>query len=179
MPERKRTIKSMLPMRNGVSEEKRKGMIALLHQQLADHYALVTKTRFYHWNVEGPEFHDIHKLLDEHYEIIGEQVDQIAEQALKLGGQAPGTLAWFKEHSRLEEDKGETIPNTLDMIKNLVEAHESILECLYGDITTIDEEYKDAVTSNLLQEISDQHHKMAWTLRMIMQPTALESATAK
>lgn len=179
MPERKRTIKSMLPMRNGVSEANRKSIIALLHQQLADHYVLVTKTRFYHWNVEGPEFRGLHKLLDEHYAIIAEQVDLIAEQALKLGGQAPGTLEWFKAHSHLEEDKGETIPNTLAMIKNLVESHESILECLYGDITTIDEDYKDAVTSNLLQEISDQHHKMAWTLRMIMQPTELEAKTAK
>lgn len=178
MIERKKSVKTMLPMRNGVSEENRKKIIELLHKQLADHYVLVTKTRFYHWNVEGPEFHDLHELFDEHYALMAEQIDQIAEQALKLGGQAPGTLAWFKEHTRLSEDKGDTIPDTLSMVRNLLEAHESVMEYLYDDITAIDEDYKDAVTSNLLQEISDAHHKMAWMLRMIVQPTTLEAETA-
>lgn len=179
MIERKKSVKTMLSMRNGVSEENRKAVIALLHRQLADHYVLVAKTKFYHWNVEGPEFHDLHELFDEHYAIIEEQVDQLAEQALKLGGQAPGTLAWFLEHTRLTEDKGETIPDTLRMVKNLLDDHETIMENLYEDITATDEDYKDAVTSNLLQEISDAHHKMAWMLRMIMQPTTLEAETAK
>jgi hypothetical protein len=36
-------------------------------------------------------------------------VDELAEQSLKLGGQAAGTLAWFKAHTRLGEDEGESI----------------------------------------------------------------------
>lgn len=179
MTERKKTVKSMLPIKNGMSEDNRKAVSALLNQQLADHYVLVTKTKFYHWNVEGPEFHDLHEMLDQHYEIIAEQVDEIAEQSLKIGGQAAGTLAWFKQHSRLPEDSGETIPDTLSMIKNLLTDHESILENLHTDIKKTDDEYDDAVTSNLLQEISDEHAKMAWFLRMIIQPSTLEAAAAK
>lgn len=178
MSERKKTIHSMLPMRNGMKDSDRKAAIGILHKQLADHYTLVTKTKFYHWNVEGPEFHDLHELLDEHYEIISEQVDELAEQALKLGGQAPGTLDYFKRTSRLPEDNGESIPDTLAMIQNLLNDHESIMEKLHQDIDDLDEKYSDKVTSNKLQDISDQHHKMAWMLRMIIQPTTLESTTA-
>ncbi len=174
MSERKKTIHSMVAMKDGVSDTNRKAVIALLHQQLADHYILVTKTKFYHWNIEGPEFHDLHELLDAHYEIISEQVDEIAEQALKLGGQSPGTLAWFKGHSRLPEDEGETIPDSRQMISNLLTDHESIMEALHEDIDKIEEKHEDAVTSNLLQEISDEHHKMAWMLRMILQPSTLD-----
>lgn len=173
MAERKKTIHSMLSMRDGVDEAKRKGVIALLHLQLADHYLLVTKTKFYHWNIEGPEFHDLHELLDAHYEIISEQVDEIAEQNLKLGGQAPGTLAWFKAHTRLKEDEGDTIPDSRTMVSNLLADHERIMETLHSDIGDSDNKYDDAVTSNLLQEISDEHHKMAWMLRMILQPSSL------
>jgi starvation-inducible DNA-binding protein len=173
MAERKKTIHSMLPMRNGVSESNRKATIALLQQQLADHYVLVTKTKFYHWNIEGPEFHDLHELLDAHYEIISDQVDEIAEQNLKLGGQASGTLAWFKAHTRLPEDEGDSIPDTRTMVSNLLTDHEHILETLHSDIKDIDQKYDDAVTSNLLQDISDEHHKMAWMLRMILQPSSL------
>ncbi len=178
MAERKKTIRSMLPMRDGVTEENRKKVIERLHQQLADHYVLVTKTRFYHWNVEGPEFHDLHELLDAHYAIIAEQVDEIAEQALKSGGQAPGTLAYFAKHARLAEDGGDSIPDTLSMIKNLLNDHETIMEALHTDIKDIDEKFDDAVTSNLLQDISAEHHKMAWMLRMILQPTTLDAEAA-
>jgi len=178
MNERNKTIQSMLPIRNGMTDENRKSTIERLHQQLADHYVLVTKTKFYHWNVEGPEFHDIHELLDEHYEIIAEQVDAIAEQALKLGGQAPGTLAYFKAHSRIKEDENDSIPDTLAMIRNLLNDHESIITTLHTDINDLDEKFDDKVTSNKLQDISDQHQKMAWMLRMIVQPTTLESETA-
>jgi starvation-inducible DNA-binding protein len=174
MTERKRTIKSMIPMRDGVSEENRMAIIKLLNQQLADHYVLVTKTKFYHWNIEGPEFHDLHELLDEHYEIIAEMVDTIAEQALKIGGQAAGTLEWFKAHTRLGEDAGENIPDSRAMIHNLLNDHETVMTNLYADINKIDEDYKDAVTSNMLQDISDKHHKMAWMLRMTLQPSTLE-----
>src|SRR5438270_12149677 len=125
--ERQKTFTSLLSMRNGVSEKNRKASIALLNQQVADHYVLVTKTKFYHWNVEGPEFHDIHELLDEHYEILSDIVDELAEQCLKLGGQAAGTLHWFKEHARIPEDEGGTIPDTRSMIENLMNDHETIM----------------------------------------------------
>lgn len=179
MTERKRTLKTLLPMRNGMIEKNRKAVIALLNKQLADHYVLLTKTKFYHWNVEGPEFPDLHEMLDEHYTILAAQVDALAEQALKLGGQAAGTLAWFKENTRLSEDPGDTIPDTLAMLQNLLNDHETVMETLYADIKATDDEYGDAVTSNMLQEFSDQHHKMAWFLRMTIQPTTLESATAR
>jgi len=165
----------MLAMKDGNTDANRKAICQLLNLQLADHYLLVTRTKFYHWNVEGPEFHDIHELLDEQYEIIAEEVDEIAEQSLKLGGQAAGTLGWFLSHTRLTEEKGESIPDTRSMIQNLVECHEAIMATLHDDISTIEEKYDDKVTANKLQDISDQHHKMAWMLRMIIQPSTLES----
>jgi len=176
--ERTKTIKTMLPMRNGMSDVQRKGVVGILNQQVADHYALLTKTKFYHWNVEGPEFHDIHELLDEHYEVLSAIIDEVAEQCLKLGGQAAGTLHWFNDHQRLGEDPGEEIPDTRSMIENLLDGHETIIENLHADIKTTDEEFDDAVTSNLLQDVSAKHHKMAWMLRMILQKSMIDAYAA-
>lgn len=172
--ERQKTVSSVLPMRNGVSEKNRKAIIALLNAQVADHFVLTAKTKFYHWNVEGPEFHDIHELLDEHYELLSDITDELAEQCLKLGGQAAGTLHWFTGHTRLKEDPGEEIPDTRSMIQNLVDDHETIMEQLHQDIKRTDNDHDDAVTSNLLQDVSAKHHKMAWMLRMILQRTTLD-----
>jgi starvation-inducible DNA-binding protein len=176
--ERRKTITTLLPMRNGMTAANRKAVVALLNQQVADHYILLTKTKFYHWNVEGPEFHDLHLLLDEHYENLADIVDEVAEQCLKLGGQAAGTLQWFKAHARLPEEDGENIPDTYAMIQNLLDGHETILENLHKDIKTTDDKHDDAVTSNLLQDISSKHHKMAWMLRMILQKSTLDSYAA-
>jgi starvation-inducible DNA-binding protein len=173
--ERRKTLKSLLPARNGMSDRNRKAVIDILNQQVADHYIVLTKTKFYHWNVEGPEFHDIHELLDEHYAILSDIVDELAEQCLKLGGQAAGTLDYFKENARIPEDEGDSIPDTRSMIENLMNDHETIMEHLHADIKATDDEYDDAVTSNLLQDISAKHHKMSWMLRMIIQKSALDA----
>jgi starvation-inducible DNA-binding protein len=172
--ERTKTLNTMLGMRNGMTEKQRKAVVDILNQQVADHYTLVTKTKFYHWNVEGPEFHDIHELLDEHYEVLSAIVDELAEQCLKLGGQAAGTLHWFNDHQRIGEDPGEEIPDTRAMIENLLDGHESIMENLHDDIKATDEQHDDAVTSNLLQDVSAKHHKMAWMLRMILQKSQID-----
>jgi starvation-inducible DNA-binding protein len=176
--ERQKTFTSILPMRNGMSDKNRKAVVALLNQQVADHYVLVTKTKFYHWNVEGPEFHDIHELLDEHYESLSEMIDLLAEQCLKLGGQAVGKLAWFQDNTRLREDPGEQIPDTRRMMGNLLDDHESIMEFLAKDIKDTDDKYDDAVTANLLQDFSARHHKMAWMLRMILQKSMIDAYAA-
>src|SRR5579871_6800335 len=141
--ERHKTVSSILPMRNGVPEENRKAIVEILNQQVADHYVLTTKTKFYHWNVEGPEFHDLHLLLDEHYELLSDITDELAEQCLKLGGQAAGTLNWFRAHTRLKEDPDEQIPDTRSMIQNLVNDHETVMELLHKDIHHTEDDYDD------------------------------------
>jgi starvation-inducible DNA-binding protein len=56
----------------------------LLRQTLADEFVLYTKTRKYHWNVEGPHFHDLHKLFESQYESIDETIDEVAERIRSL-----------------------------------------------------------------------------------------------
>lgn len=175
--DKQKTLKSLIPLRNGMNEKNRRAVIDILNHQLADHYVLMTKTRFYHWNVEGPEFHDLHELFDQQYTILAEMVDEIAEQALKLGGQAAGTLSWFKSNARLPEDAGDTIPTTREMLQNLLDDHEAIMTLLHTDIKKSDDEYDDSVTSDMLVEMSEQHHRMAWMLRMLLRPSTLTEET--
>jgi starvation-inducible DNA-binding protein len=52
-----------MSMNIGLSEEQREGVVAILNALLSDEYLLYTKTRNYHWNVVGPQFHDPHKFF--------------------------------------------------------------------------------------------------------------------
>ena len=59
---------------------------------LADEYILYTMTRNYHWNVIGPQFHDLHKFFEAQHEELNDVVDDVAERARSLGGIAMGSL---------------------------------------------------------------------------------------
>src|SRR6476646_1946769 len=79
----------------------REKMVALINQQLADTFDLLSQVRQAHWNVKGSDFIQLHKLFDDFAEHLVEYVDMIAERAAMLGGYVNGTARMAAEHSRL------------------------------------------------------------------------------
>src|SRR3989442_14920409 len=116
----------------GTSKEARYQAVDLLTATLADEYLLYTKTRNYHWNVGGPQFNDLHKFFEAQYEQLDDIVDEVAERARSLGGQALGTLAEFSKTARLKESPGES-PNASEMIATLLADHEAVIRSLRAD----------------------------------------------
>ena len=147
----------------GLSAETRQKIATILNKLLSDEYVLYTKTLKFHWNVTGIVFHDFHEAFKEQYEKLFTIVDDIAERARALGALAPGSLQEFSTFTRLKEIKAEKL-TPLDMVKQLLADHESIIRQLRNDIAEIDK-LGDSVTSNFLQEIAAKHEKIAWMLR--------------
>ena len=71
-------------------------VVESLARFLADTYALYLKTQNYHWNVEGPQFAQLHSLFEEQYNDLATTVDEIAERIRALGAPAPGSFAEFQ-----------------------------------------------------------------------------------
>ena len=65
----------------GISDKNREAVVRLLCGIVSAEYVLYTKTRNYHWNVAGPQFHDLHKFFESQYEELDEIVDEVAERA--------------------------------------------------------------------------------------------------
>jgi starvation-inducible DNA-binding protein len=147
----------------GLKDEQRQGVIEILNKGLSDQHVLYTKTRNYHWNVIGPNFYGIHKLLEEQYTIMAEGIDEIAERVRQLGGRALGTMAEFIENARLTE-RPEENPNARDMIHNLLHDHEAVVRQLREDITTLQDKLDDQTTADFLTAHAIIHEKMAWML---------------
>ena len=152
----------------GLSHEQREGVVAILNALLADEYLLYTKTRHYHWNVVGPQFHDLHKFFETQYTELNEIVDDVAERSRSIGGKALGTMAEFLKHTRLEEQTGH-YPNARDMIANLLADHEALICQLRLDLEACTEQYHDAGTTDFLTGLMEQHEKMAWMLRAFLE----------
>ncbi|MDH3314096.1 MAG: DNA starvation/stationary phase protection protein [Nitrosopumilus sp.] len=148
----------------GIAEQDREGLVSILTSQLADEYALYTKTRNYHWNVTGPHFNDYHKFFEGQYGEIEVFIDDIAERVRQLGGKAIGTLDELKSHTRLPEHPGQ-YPSDKEMLSNLIADHEAVIRNLRVDVEKSAESFHDAGTSDFLTGLMENHEKMTWMLR--------------
>ena len=138
-------------------------VIDILGNIIADQYILYTKTRNYHWNVIGEDFIQYHKLFEDQYSAIDEDIDEVAERIRALGGKTPATLGEFLKSTTLKEHP-EEFPLAKTMIANLLTDHEIIIRNLRKDIEICDD-LDDVGTEDFLTQLIEKHEKTAWMLR--------------
>src|SRR5688572_13841624 len=143
----------------GISEVDRQRLVQGLSALLADSYTLYLKTHYFHWNVTGPMFQTLHLMFETQYNELALAVDLIAERIRSLGHVAPGSYAAFAKLSSIKET--EEVPKATDMIKQLVEAHETVVRTARSLMATADET-KDEATADLVTQRLQLHEKTAW-----------------
>lgn len=148
----------------GITDKNLKGITDMLSVVLADAYMLYTKTRKFHWNVNGQSFMELHKLFEDQYNKLEEAIDEIAERINKLGAPTIGTLKEFAALTTLKEAPGK-YPDQLSMIKELLADHETVIKTIRKNIDTCEDTFKDKGTADFLTGIIQQHETIAWTLR--------------
>ncbi len=136
----------------------------LLNMLLADEFTLYVKTRNAHWNVTGPGFSELHKFFEEQYTQLDEVIDEVAERVRMLGYFPVATLAEFRQNTRLTEDAID-MSKQENILRTLLDDHETIIRVLRSDVTRTADEYKDLGTSDFLTGLMERHEKMAWMLR--------------
>lgn len=163
----------MRPLNIGLTEEQRRGIINLLNNDLADAYLLLIKTKKYHWDVVGPQFRTLHELWEEHYEVLSENIDSIAERIRALGGYPLGTAESFLKAASLKEHPGD-LPNAQQMVERLVDDHDQIIRNLRDHIDQYGDEFHDEGTADFLTGLMEGHEEMAWMLRSFIEGQSLE-----
>lgn len=138
----------------------------LLNTLLADEYVLYTKTKLFHWNVESPNFYELHLLLDEQAKQLEEIIDEVAERTRALGHYAVGSLRDFLALARLLETKPEDM-HTATIARELLQDHELLIHALRHDISTT-ASFGDAGSSDFLTNVLQRHEKTAWMLRAFL-----------
>jgi starvation-inducible DNA-binding protein len=153
-----------MKMNIGLKDNQRKGVVTILATLLADEVTLYTKTRKFHWNVEGSDFGELHKFFESQYEELDEVMDEAAERIRALGDYAPGSLNEFAKAARLKESKGGRL-SAKEMLNQLVTDHEATVRNLREDIDAVGAKHGDKGTEDFLTGLMEQHEKMAWMLR--------------
>ena len=148
----------------GITKKNLTEVYQVLNKVLANGNMIYIKLRKFHWNLSGDNFMELHMLFEAQYDAVALAVDEVAERISTLGGVAIGTTSEFAELSLLIENPGK-IPTNQEMIKELVNDHETIVKSLRKFVDDTEEKYGDKGTSDFLTGLMQAHEKMAWKLR--------------
>lgn len=137
-----------------------------LNEFLCDLEVMNVKLQNYHWNVQGKGFFITHEKLEEYYDEIRVQIDEIAEHILALGYQPLGSMQDFTKNSEIQEAKNEKI-KSIPIIKSVIQDL-SILQQKSIKIKQEAEKQSDYATSSLMDNYLANYAKKLWMLNETM-----------
>ena len=129
---------------------------------LASNFAYYLKAHNFHWNVEGPDFGELHNFFQEIYEDAYGALDQTAEYIRYLDEYAPGSIERFAELSIIHGQP--KIPRARLMIEELLANTQQMIELLNQCFAAAEQENQQGIADFVSQRLS-QHGKYQWQLR--------------
>ena len=134
-----------------------------LNELLSDLNVFYRKLQNYHWNVTGQDFFQAHSKLEELYNEINEQIDEVAEHILILGEEPLGTLKDYLENTNITEAENKKIKSQ-EVFQTIQKDYKKLLE----NVTEIKEkadEQKEYSTSALMDDYILDYSKIIWMLK--------------
>ena len=133
---------------------------------LATEYAFVIKAQFFHWNVEGSDFAQLHKFFGKLYqEVYDNSIDRTAEYIRTLDDYTPGSFERFLELSAIT---GQTkVPRARLMIEELLANNMQMIDLLNEIFAAAEQENQQGI-ANFVAERIDAHGKHGWMLRSFL-----------
>lgn len=135
--------------------------VEALQGLLADYQVFYTNLRGLHWNIQGHKFFMLHEKFEEMYDTVADQVDEIAERILMLGGVPAHNFSEYLKVATLKEsgyitDAKESVQLILDTFGVLIKAQRAILE--------VAGEADDEATVAMMGDYISQQEKLVWML---------------
>ena len=128
----------------------------------ASEFSFYLKAHYFHWNVEGINFRELHDLFGTIYQEVFDSIDTFAEKIRSMNTYAPGSLSRLSMLSRIEDET--TIPPAEQMISELLTDSDNIVK-IFKMTYDIAEAEGEHGFSNFLAERMDAHRKHSWQLR--------------
>ena len=138
------------------------GIVKKLNEFLSNLEIVNVKLQNYHWNVIGKGFFTTHEKLEEYYDEVREQMDEVAEHILSLGHQPLGTMKDFMENSKIREAKNEQI-KSIDIMENVIHDLQELKQKAV-QIKQEAEDKEDYATSTLMDDYLADYSKKIWML---------------
>lgn len=121
------------------------------------------KLQNYHWNIVGEDFFNIHSKLEELYNDINDDIDEIAEHILSIGEMPYASLKEYLEIAQIKEASSEK-RKSKDILETLLKDYNILIE----NVTKIKEDADNQnrySTSALMDEYLQKYEKNVWMIR--------------
>ena len=133
---------------------------------LATQYAFAVKTQYFHWNVEGPDFAQLHEFFQNLYqEVYNNSIDRTAEFIRSLDEYTPGSMERFIELSAVAGQL--RVPRARLMIEELLSDATLMIDMLNQYFESAEQENQQGI-ANFIAERLDAMAKHAWMLRSFL-----------
>jgi starvation-inducible DNA-binding protein len=133
----------------------------LLKQLLASNFAYYLKAQYFHWNVEGPDFGQLHKFFTKIYEDAYGAVDPIAEYIRTLEEYAPGSFERFQELSIIPAQT--KVPRARLMLEELLADTQTMKDLVMQVFKVAQAEGREDI-ANFMAERQAEHGKYYWQI---------------
>lgn len=120
------------------------------------------KLQSYHWYVKGHAFFTVHAQLESYYDEVSEEIDEVAETLLMIGGAPVSTLKEFLELSKVSEAEGVYI-KAGDLLPKVRDDY-ALLEKLAEGVKSTAEEEGNALVSAKMDDLIESFSKAIWMI---------------
>ena len=127
-----------------------------LNLYLANLNVLYRKVQNYHWNIVGTGFFSVHAKLEEYYDALNEQIDDVAERILSIGGRPLGTLKDYLAVTTVKEAENKEI--------SIADAVANVKKELVKEVKETADSENDYGTSAMVDEYISTYEKDLWML---------------
>ena len=134
----------------------------VLNQAVADLYVAHVALHQVHWYMRGRGFLVWHPKMDEYMEALDDQLDEISERLITLGGKPYSTLTEFLQHSEIEEEVGE-FRNVEESLERVLSIYRYLITLFQKALNVTDEEGDD-VTNDIFVGAKADLEKTVWML---------------
>jgi len=132
---------------------------------LATQYAFVIKAQFFHWNVEGSDFSQLHKFFGKIYEEVNEAIDATAEYIRILEEYTPGSFERFQELSLITGQI--KVPRAKLMLQELLADNQVLIDLLNQCFAAAEQENQQGIADFIAGRI-DAQGKHGWMLKAFL-----------
>ena len=130
---------------------------------LSDLNVFYRKLQNYHWNVKGKDFFAMHTKLEEYYNQINEQIDEVAEKMLMEDMQPLGTMKDYLENTCMQEAENKRISEN-EVYPIIIKDYETLLKKV-TEIKKQTDEKECYLISAFMDELIASYKKNIWMLK--------------
>lgn len=132
---------------------------------LSDLNVFYRKLQNYHWNITGEHFFVLHAKLEEYYDEINSQIDEVAEHMLMLGKQPLGTMKDYLEKTTIVEAQNNKVTDK-EVLNNIINDYSTLLQKV-TKLKSFAEEQNLYSTSTLMDDLISSYTKHLWMLKQM------------